>query len=478
MGGIFGWGSEMKGLEKRLSRERVGVGLAALVFFLPYVIPAAGLSPAGQRLFSIFLVAIVLWVSEAVPLYATSALVILLSVLTLSEVSESMPWGMAAGPAGGEVVTHAGYFATLANPILLLFLGGFFLAHGAAKFGVDRNLARLMLRPFGVRPKWVLLGLMVITGFLSMWMSNTATTATLMAVVLPLIHQLGKEDRLRVALALGIPFAANIGGMGTPVGSPPNAIAIAALGSSGGVTFSEWMIFAVPFTAVMLVVTWGVLVVCFPSETKELKLEMSGKWETSGAAWIFYVTSGLTVALWVTESLHGLPSAVVGFLTVTVLLSTRVITSREFRMMEWDILWLVAGGIALGKGVQATGFDSWLVSLVGWEEIPPLFLGGVLAAAAMLLSTFISNSAAANLLAPMAVAIAVSTDSSALGLVAYLALSCSMAMSMPISTPPNAIAHASGVIRTADMAKAGILVGLLGLVVLVLLLPILLRLVN
>jgi len=144
--------------------------------------------------------------------------------------------------------------------------------------------------------------------------------------------------------------------------------------------------------------------------------------------------------------------------------------------MEWDVLWLVAGGIALGRGVAASGFDTWVVGLIDWQNIPPVYIGGVLALAAVLLSTFISNSAAANLLAPMAVAIATSTDSGPVATVAYVAMACSLAMSMPISTPPNAIAYASGAIRTGDMAKGGLVIGFIGIAVLYLLLPYLVRL--
>ena len=384
-------------------------------------------------------------------------------------------WGVAEGFTDGEAPAYAMYFATLASPVLILFLGGFFLANGAAKFGLDKNLSAIMLKPFGTKPTRVLLGLMLITGFLSMWMSNTATTATLMAVVLPLIRGLAPEDRLRAGLALGVPFAANIGGMGTPVGSPPNAISIAALGDAGSVTFTQWMLFAIPLTAVMLVLTWLVLVFCFRTKTPAIEFSMEQKWNKSTPAWIYYATAVVTIGMWVTESLHGVNSFIIGLLPVTVLLSTGVINTREFRSMEWDVLWLVAGGIALGRGVAVSGFDDWMVGLIDWQNIPPMFIGGMLAAAALFLSTFISNSAAANLLAPMAVAIATSTDSGPVATVAYVALACSMAMAMPISTPPNAIAYASGAIRTPDMAKAGLIIGFIGIAALYLLLPHLVR---
>jgi sodium-dependent dicarboxylate transporter 2/3/5 len=459
-----------------LTRRNIALVLAVIGYLVPWFVNIPGLSEAGHRLLSIFLLAVILWISEAIPLFATSSLVILMLVLTLSNAADDLLWGAAEGFTSGAAPAYAMYFATLADPVLILFLGGFFLANGAAKFGLDKNLAALMLRPFGNSPSKVLLGIMLITGFLSMWMSNTATTATLMAVVLPLIHRLAPEDKLRAAFALGVPFAANIGGMGTPVGSPPNAISIAALGESGSVTFSQWMVFAIPVTIVLLILTWLVLLFCFRTKTTVVEFSMKTSWVKSKPAWIFYATAIVTIGMWVTESLHGINSFIVGMVPVTVLLSTGVINTREFRSMEWDVLWLVAGGIALGRGVGVSGFDGWVVGLIDWQNVPPMFVGGLLALAALLLSTFISNSAAANLLAPMAVAIATSTDSGPVATVAYVALACSLAMSMPISTPPNAIAYASGAIRTPDMAKAGLIIGMAGIAILYLILPYFVRL--
>jgi solute carrier family 13 (sodium-dependent dicarboxylate transporter), member 2/3/5 len=461
----------MKQEKSRINGRQISLLIALLGFILPYFIQVPGLSEAGHRLLSVFLMAVILWVTEGIPLFATSALVILMLVLTLSDAASGLAWGLPAGFTTPTPPAYTGYLNCLADKVLILFLGGFFLANGAAKFGLDRNLASLMLKPFGTRPSRVLLGLMLITGFLSMWMSNTATTATIMAVVLPLIHRLPEGDRFRVALALGVPFAANIGGMGTPVGTPPNAIAMAALEGVGKCTFTQWMIFAVPLSMGLLAITWGVLLLLFRSSTKSIGLDIKPAWVKSGPAWIFYVTAATTILLWVTENLHGLNSYIVGLIPVTVLLATGVIGTREFRSMEWDVLWLVAGGIALGQAVSNTGFDQWIVGLVDWQDVPTMMIGGMLALTALVLSTFISNSAATNLLAPMAVAVATSTQSGPVAAVAFVALGSSLAMSMPISTPPNAIAYASGVLQTKHMAIAGAIIGIVGWVFLFFVLP-------
>ena len=454
-----------------LTGRHISLLLGLLVFLLPYFIQIPGLSEAGHRLLSVFLMAVVLWVTEGIPLFATSALVILLLVLTLSDASAELAWGLPQGFITPKPPPYTGYLNCLADKVLILFLGGFFLANGAAKFGLDRNLASLMLKPFGTRPSRVLLGLMLITGFLSMWMSNTATCATIMAVVLPLIHRLPEGDRFRVALALGVPFAANIGGMGTPVGSPPNAIALAALDGVGTCTFTQWMVFAVPLSIGLLAITWGALVLLFRSSTKTIDCAIKPVWIKTGPAWIYYITAAVTILMWVTENLHGVNSYIVGLIPVTALLATGVVGTREFRSMEWDILWLVAGGIALGQAVSNTGFDLFVVGLVDWKSIPVIFIGAMLALTALLLSTFISNSAATNLLAPMAVAVATSTQSGPVAAVAFVALGSSLAMSMPISTPPNAIAYASGVMRTKDMAVAGVIIGIIGWLFLFFVLP-------
>ncbi len=447
--------------------------IAIAGFLLPFFVEFPGLSEAGHRLVSIFFLAVVLWVTEAIPLFATSAVVILLLVLMLSKSAATMVWGLPADFLA-KAPDFTAYTNSLADKVLILFLGGFFIAAGAAKYGLDKNLASLMLKPFGKKPSRVLLGIMVITGVLSMWMSNTATCATMMAVVIPIAMRLDADDRFRVALLLGVPFAANLGGMGTPVGSPPNAIALGAL-KNGTCSFVQWMAFAIPLTAVLLVATWLILISFCRAKVAEIDLSMRAKWNKSRNAWIYYVTAGVTIALWMTEAMHGINSYIVGLVPVATLLATKVITTADFRAMEWDVLWLVAGGIALGNGVAFTGFDQWVVSLINWNSIPGFALATVLALAALGVSNFISNSAATNLLAPMSVAIAISAGSSEVAMVAAVAIGSSLAMCLPISTPPNAIAYASGQIKTRDMAVIGGIVGVVGAVLMAVLLPVLMR---
>ena len=456
-------------LKGRLSRP-VGLVLGAIVFALPYLVEFEGLSVAGHRIFSVFLLAIVLWVTEAIPLHATAALIILLEILLISD--RALP----SLPEGFEAPPFSTFFAALAHPVLMLFLGGFFLADGAAKFRLDQNMARVLMRPFGDSPQRILMGLMLITAVFSMFMSNTATTATLMAVVLPVIATLAPEDRLRTGLALSIPVAANIGGIGTPVGTPPNAIAVGSLTEAGiSISFVQWMVMAVPLMAVLLVIAWWVLTRLFPAQQQSLRLKIDATFDTSRPAKVFYATFVLTVLLWMTEPLHGISSSIVGFLPVVILLSTRVFSSRDLQSIQWHVLWLVAGGIALGIGVNASGLDAWLVGLVGWESIGEALLILALALVALLLSTFISNSAAANLLVPIGLSLALSDAVGANPALAafFIAIGASLAMALPVSTPPNAIAFSTGSVRTRDLAVAGSIIGVIGLVLYVFVAPLL-----
>jgi sodium-dependent dicarboxylate transporter 2/3/5 len=456
-------------LKGKLSRP-IGLTLGAIVFALPYLVEFEGLSVAGHRIFSVFLLAIVLWVTEAIPLHATAALIILLEILLISD--KALP----ALPAGFEAPPFSTFFASLAHPVLMLFLGGFFLADGAAKFRLDQNMARVLLRPFGDSPSRIMLGLMLITAVFSMFMSNTATTATLMAVVLPVIATLAPEDRLRTGLALSIPVAANIGGIGTPVGTPPNAIALGSLTDAGvSISFVQWMVMAVPVMVVLLVGAWWVLTRLFPAQQQSLKLTIDATFDTSRPAKVFYATFALTVALWMTEPLHGISSSIVGFLPVVILLSTRVFSARDLQSIQWHVLWLVAGGIALGIGVNASGLDGWLVGLVAWESIGEALLILTLALVALLLSTFISNSAAANLLIPIGLSLALSDSVSVNPALAafFIAIGASLAMALPVSTPPNAIAFSTGAVKTRDLAITGSIIGAVGLLLYVFVAPLL-----
>ncbi len=439
-----------------------GLAVAVTLFAMPWFVHFPGLSVEGHRIFGIFLAAVVLWITEAVPLHATATIIILLEILLVSDKS------ILATPEGFTPPSYRIFFGTLAAPVLMLFLGGFFLAHGAAKFDLDRNLARVLLRPFGTSSRMILLGLIGITALFSMFMSNTATTATMMAVVLPIISQLPPGDRMRAGLALAIPIAANVGGMGTPIGTPPNAIAIGALAQSGmSIGFLQWMLMVIPFVLVILFVVWLLLGRFFGFAGKTIILRIDSTFNTTRQAKIFYLVFAGTILLWLTEGLHGMNSSIVGFVPVVVLLSTRVFSSKDLQSIQWHVLWLVAGGIALGVGVGKTGLDAWLLGLIQWDQMSPTVILATLSVVALGLSTVISNSATTNLIVPLAMTLSMSDGITISPIVAavFVAIGSSLAMALPISTPPNAVAMSTGAVRTKDMAVLGALVGAIGLIV-------------
>ncbi len=449
--------------------QLIGLVLALAGFALPFIVQFENLSPAGHRMFAIFILAILLWISEAVPMHATAVLIILLEILMLSK---QAPGPMISGLDPAGLMNYKDIFASLADPVIILFLGGFFLADTATKFNLDRNLAGMVLKPFGSRPSMVLMGLMLVTALFSMFMSNTATTATMMAVALPVLARFPAGDRMRTAIALSIPIAANIGGIGTPIGTPPNAIALGALSSAKAAdpsltyaipTFFQWMVGAIPFMLVFLFICWVLLILLFPTKHDHIELDLSAKFDKSRPAIIFYITFAVTVLLWLTESLHGFNSNIVGFVPVVVLLCTRVFTVKDLQALDWHVLWLVAGGIALGLGIGKTGMDRWFISLFPWESMNAKVIVAVLAFAALAMGTFISHSATANLLVPIGIALAKSPEVaiSPIAAAIWIAIGSSLAMALPISTPPNAIAFSTGEVRVKDMAIIGTLIGII-----------------
>jgi len=440
------------------------VVLGAVVFAVPLVFDVPGLDDPGERMLSIFLLAIVLWVTEAIPLVATAVLVIGLEVLLVSD--------QALLPVPEGATRYAEFLAALANPVIILFLGGFLIADGAAKYHLDKNLAAVLIKPFTGSARRTVLGLMVITALLSMFMSNTATTATMFAVVIPILGAL-PEGRPRAGLALSIPVAANVGGIGTPVGTPPNAIALGALAERGHhISFASWMVMAVPLMLVILLGAWLLLIVLFIPAGLGIELDMRATWHTDRRAVTFYVIAAATILLWMTESLHGMSANVVGFLAVIALLVTGVMGGEDLGRLSWPVLWLVAGGIALGDGVGDTGLDVWLLGLFDWGAMPALAVVVVMGALGLAMSNVISHSAASNLLIPLAMGLAGGIEGlEPVTIAVVLALACSLGMSLPISTPPNAIAYATGEVSTADMARVGIVIGVAGTTVLVLVMP-------
>ncbi|MCK6512690.1 anion permease, partial [Myxococcota bacterium] len=240
--------------------------------------PFAQATLIEQRVMALFVFAALLWITEPIPAYATSLLIVLLSLLFLSD----RGWIGARTPSPdlGRLLSYQEIMACFASPIVLLFLGGLFLALAAQKYRLDQNLARLLLRPFGENPRLVMLGMMGITAFFSMFMSNTATTVMMLSILVPVLEGLDPEDKGRIGFALSIPLSSNIGGLGTPIGTPPNAVALKYLVGSDVIHFGQWMCFGVPVVCVLVLIAWLALQAMYPIQTPKLRLQIEGRFRT------------------------------------------------------------------------------------------------------------------------------------------------------------------------------------------------------
>lgn len=383
-----------------------------------------------------------------------------------------------------SVTKQKSIFATFADPIIILFLGGFFLADAATKYRLDINLARVLLKPFGTNPKFVLLGLMSVTAIFSMFMSNTATAAMMLALLTPVLALFKPDDRGRAAFALCIPIGANVGGIGTPIGTPPNAIALKAMQDLGlDVSFGKWMAFGIPFVIIMLLVGWIILVKMFPISQPSLDLskELKGKFLKTPKAIIVYVTFIVTILMWIIpKEYHGLDANSVAIIPIAVFSVTGVITKKDLNAMSWDVLWLVAGGFALGVALSETNLAKDMISAIPFGEWNSTVLLIGASCICLFMATFMSHTATAALLVPILAGVAgamLATGSmdnpGAVALLVTIAFASSLGMALPISTPPNAMAYATGLVEQKGMAISGTILCILGLVITIVLMTLL-----
>lgn len=437
----------------------------------------SGLSAMEQRVAALFVFAALSWMLEPWPIYATSILVITLELICLSD-SAWYVFRQEESESFGRLLSYREIMATLASPVIQLFLGGFFLAAAATKYRLDQNLARVLLRPFGQKPAYVMLGIMIITAVFSMFMSNTATTAMMLAILLPILKSLPDGDKGRTALVLAVPVSANLGGLGTPIGSPPNAIALKYLAGEHAINFGQWMAFGIPFVLVMVGFSWFLLRMLFPFSLQQISIQMKGSFMQSTRARIVYATFALTIALWLTDFLHGMNPYVVAMIPVAVFLLTNVINKEDLKTLSWEVLWLVAGGIALGLAIEESGLAAKLVSQIPLAGLPGWLVLVLSAGFGLLMANFLSHTATANLLLPIIAALSISLPAvqSIGGLPAMIlgvTLTISLGMCLPISSPPNALASATGEVKTSDMTRVGLWVGGVGLLVVLLMMTLL-----
>ena len=389
---------------------------------------------------------VILWVSEAIPLFVSA---LFGSFLLL-----------AIGDFSAETVFQP-YF----DPVIVLFFGGFILAQGMQKYRLDYRIAHEILKRMGDRPLVFVLGLMLVTAFLSMWMSNTASAAIMIPISIIVLKENGlfhERSRFARGVVLAVAYAATIGGIGSLVGSPPNAIAAKYLHESNvTLDFVEWMLKALPFVVLALLFTWLLLSLFNKPEIDrirftyhERKLDRSQK--------LIFIIFLITVSGWLTTKFTGLSAATVALVPVIGLFALRLLEVGDLAKISWPTLLLFGGGLSLGSAVNEVGIDSWLAGLVQ-DSITGIPLFAVLLMLVFFgigVTMVASNTASAAILIPLMLPLADDLGLDLKSMAMLIAIGVSLDFMMPVGTPPSAIAYSTGVVNVRQMIKNGFLVNL------------------
>ncbi|HJK91414.1 MAG TPA: SLC13 family permease [Polyangiaceae bacterium LLY-WYZ-15_(1-7)] len=451
--------AKLRALRRRVLRRRalargsvvLALGALVLAAFTGDLAGFTGLPDPAAVTLVILVVAATLWITEAIPLFATSLLILFLE----------LTWLQTSFRDAGADHPDGLFLAPFFSNVVLLFLGGFVLSAAFRKFLVDERLARWVLRRSGGSPGRLLLAVMLVTALLSMWMSNTATAAMMLGLAVPMLADVPKDDPLRVGLVLGIAFAANLGGLGTPIGTPPNAIVLDQMKQLGvAPSFATWLGLAFPLFLVLLFFAYFVLRAAFRTRVEAITLPDTPPQPWTRRSRLVVAIGALTVLAWLLDGLHPFATGTVALLPVVVFFGFGLLDQSDFRALPWDVLVLAGGGLSLGVAVDRSGLGQAIVGLVPAGELGPFALAAAFAAVAAVLTSLMSNTATANLLVPVVVGL---EGAAVEPLLLVVAFACSTVMALPVSTPPNAMAFASGAVRTADMVKTGLVISLVGL---------------
>lgn len=446
--------------------------ITAVVWNLPIsVFDIDGLTVVQQRIIAIFVFATLSWLTECIPAWATSLAIMTIMCVSVSENS----FQFFKGDGIGELLKSKEIMASFADPIIMLFLAGFILAIAASKSGLDTLLAKNMIRPFGNKSENVLLGFLFITGIFSMFISNTATAALMLTFLAPVFASLPANGKGRIALTMSIPLAANLGGIGTPIGTPPNMIAMKFLndpdGLNLGISFGQWMLIMGPLVVILLLICWRVILYFFPFSKKTIELEIKGEIHRGWRMYVVIATFIITILLWIIpKEITGINTNTVSMIPMGIFAITGVINAKDLQQIDWSVIWMVAGGFALGLGMNGSGLADVAIESIpfgSWSPIVILIVSGLIC---YFLSNFISNTATAALLMPILTVVcrAMGDKLDVIGgtstVLLGVAIAASTAMCLPISTPPNAIAYSTGLVEQKDMLKTGLVCGIISLV--------------
>ncbi len=462
-------------------KKKIGF-VGGIAIFVALMIAPLPVDVQIKRTLAVLALCAVWWGTEAISIYATSLVpAVLLPLLGILPLQETL--------------------SQYANRLVFLFLGGFIIARSMMKWGIDRRLALAILGRVGGDSKMLVLYFMGLTAFLSAFLSNTATTAMMLPIALAILtnSQLKAESRYGTVLLLGIAYAATIGGVATLVGTPPNVLLAGFSQSLLGreITFFEWLKVGLPFAVVMLPLTWWFLWWSHKPKVKTitggeaLEEERKALGPVSQGGKYTIVAFVMVAFLWLTrpfwdviplpfmatlqarfdDSLIAISCALLLFIVPTNIRKWEFpLVWADTRAVSFGTLYLFGGGLALGKGLFESGTAQWIagsLSLSG--TIHPLLLILVIAVIASFLSEIASNTAVANMMIPILIAV-----SAAIGVPPYLlaipaTVACSNVFMLPVSTPPNAIVYGSGKIDISDMFRTGLKLHLIGIVVMTLL---------
>ncbi len=472
----------------------LGLVVGAALFALMLLAPApAGLDPAAWRAAAVAVLMALWWITEAIPIPATALLpLVLFPLLGITEI----------GPTA----------APYAHRLVFLFLGGFMIALAMQRWNLHRRIALLLIGLFGRRPAGIVAGFMLATALLSMWVSNTATTLMMLPIGLSVTELLrsarqvdpaqgatgpaatrgGDEANFATAMMLGIAYAASIGGVGTLIGTPPNAFMAAFMSSTYGVEigFGEWLLVGLPLVAVMLPLAWLVLVrVAFPFSLPAAEAgadvigrELAEMGRLSRGERTVLVVFVLTALLWVfrpfiAQVVPGLNDTTIAIAGALALFLIPVDLRRGVFALNWEwaqrtpwgVLILFGGGLTLASAIKSTGLAAWIGG--GTGELAGVAVVVIVLAVTgliILLTELTSNTATTATFVPIVASVAIGLGENPLLLVVPAAVAASYAFMMPVATPPNAIVFGSGHINIRQMVRAGFLLNLIGVVVITL----------
>ncbi|PWN07356.1 SLC13 family permease [Rhodohalobacter mucosus] len=454
--------------------NQLGFILGIVFFVVLLMVPApAGLEGAAWKTAAVAALMATWWISEAIPIYATALLpIVLFPVLDIAVISDTT--------------------APYANPLIFLFMGGFIIAIAMQKWNLHRRIALRIVHYVGVKPTSIIIGFIIASAFLSMWVSNTATALMMLPIAMSVL-QIAEEDpdgsgaasgsgvaNFQIALILAIAYACNIGGIGTLIGTPPNALLAAFMFETYSIEigFAQWLLVGVPLMLIMLPVMFVVLTkFTYPIALKELpggsgiieaQLEKLGsvtKPEIRVAA-VFVITA----LLWIFRPL--LSGAVPGLSDAGIAIAAgvslfiipggtdsgrRLITWSDLKELPWGILILFGGGLSLAMAISSSGLAAWIGEAVSGLEAIPLFLLLLSTIAIVVFLTEItSNTATAAAFLPILASSALGIGQNPMLFVIPAAVAASCAFMLPVATPPNAIVYGSGKVNIPDMAKAGL----------------------